>query len=259
MSSYDEQCTEEFSRIRSRVEPYFVNLRTACPYGLAFVATFHQAMFSPISERVMELFLAAGYRRNGNCLYTMHCAACSACIPIRIDVRDFHPNRNQRRVRQRNADVTVEIGPLKQDQENLELCRTFLDCRYPQHNNTAEGYYQGFFLNGIVDSGRIEFRLRGRLIGAAIIDFGRNWVNAVYFYFDPDEGRRSLGTFNILTLIDFCREREIDYLYLGYYIREVAAMSYKSAFKPFYLLEREGWLRHDAEGLTADGAGGVSG
>lgn len=68
MSSYDEQCSEEFARIRSRVEPYFVDLRTACPYGLAYVATFHQAMFGPVSERVMELFLAAGYRRNGNCL-----------------------------------------------------------------------------------------------------------------------------------------------------------------------------------------------
>jgi arginine-tRNA-protein transferase len=245
MSSYDEMCAEEFSRIKGRIEPYFVDLRTACPYGLPFVATFHQAMFGPLSERIMELFLAAGYRRNGNCLYTMRCAACSSCVPIRIDVRDFRPNRNQRRVMQRNADVKANLGPLVQDAENLDICSLFLESRYPQHNNTAEGYYQGFFLNGIVDSGRIEFRLRKRLLGASIIDIGRNWLNAVYFYFDPFEARRSLGTFNILTLIDFCREKGIDYLYLGYYIAEVSAMSYKNAFRPFSLLESEGWTRYE--------------
>ena len=79
---------------------------------------------------------------------------------------------------------------------------------------------------------RLQYRLAGRLVGAAIVDIGDNWLNAVYFYFDPDEGRRSLGTFNILTLLDLCQERGIDYLYLGYYIRDVAAMSYKSSFKP---------------------------
>ncbi len=87
----------------------------------------------------------------------------------------------------------------------------------------------------------MQYRLDGRLVGASIIDIGENWRNAVYFYFDPDEGRRSLGTFNILPLLDFCRERGISYLYLGYYIQDVAAMSYKSAFKPYYLLQAGGW------------------
>ena len=244
MTSYDEQCAAEFSRIQDNLEPYFVDLRTGCPYGLPKVATFHQAIFGPLNERIMELFLAAGYRRNGNCLYTMRCAACSACVPIRIDVREFRPNRSQQRVMQRNADVQVDIGSLAEDLENLDICSHFLNSRYPQHNNTAEGYYQGFFLNTIVDSSRIEFRLRKTLLGASIIDIGRNWLNAVYFYFDPIFSRRSLGTFNILTLIDFCRERGIDYLYLGYYIAEVSAMSYKSAFKPYFLLEDGVWVRH---------------
>jgi arginine-tRNA-protein transferase len=241
MSSYDEQCAEDFRRIRHRIEPYFVDLRTACPYGLPFVATFHQAMLCPIEQRVMELFLAAGYRRNGNCLYTMHCADCAACIPIRLDVREFRPNRNQRRVQKKNVDVVCSVVDLVQDRENLDLCQKFLARRYPQKNNTAEGYYQNFFLNGIVDSRRIEMRLAGRLIGASIADIGRNWVNAVYFYFDPDESSRSLGTSNIITLVDLCRKWGINYIYLGYYIREVAAMSYKTAFKPHALLEEGRW------------------
>ena len=241
MSSYDEQCAEDFCRIRGRIERYFVDLRTACPYGLPFVATFHQAMMCPLDQRVMELFLAAGYRRNGNCLYSMHCVDCKACIPIRLDVREFRPNRNQRRVQKKNADLDSRVTGLVQDRENLDLCRRFLERRYPHKNNTAEGYYQSFFLNGIVDSCRIEFRLAGRLVGASIVDIGRNWLNAVYFYYDPDESGRSPGTYNILTLVDLCRQWGIDYIYLGYYIREVAAMSYKTAFNPHALLEEGQW------------------
>lgn len=241
MSSYDERCAEDFRRIRGRIERYFVDLRTACPYGLPFVATFHQAMLCPIDQRVMELFLAAGYRRNGNCLYTMRCAECAACIPIRLDVREFRPNRNQRRVGKKNLDIACGVGELVQDRDNLELCQKFLDRRYPHKSNTAEGYYQSFFLNGIVDSRRIEMRLAGRLVGASVVDIGRNWINAVYFYFDPDEGGRSLGTYNILTLVELCRKWGIDYIYLGYYIGEVRAMNYKTAFRPYALLEGGEW------------------
>lgn len=125
--------------------------------------------------------------------------------------------------------------------EHLELCQRFLESRYPQEQNSAEGYYGGFFCNGIVDSVRIDFRLNGKLIGGSIIDMGGNWMNAVYFYFDPNESRRSLGTLNILTLIDMCRKFNIEYLYLGYYIKKVTAMSYKQKFTPHELLLDGKW------------------
>ena len=152
MSLYDEQCAEDFARIRNKVEPYFFDLQTTCPYGLPFVATFHQAMFCPIDQRIMELFLAAGYRRNGNCLYSMRCAGCSACIPIRLDARTFSPNRNQRRVARKNSDLAISLEGLYEEEENSRLCRKFLEMRYPQKNNSAEGYYKGFFVNNIVDT-----------------------------------------------------------------------------------------------------------
>lgn len=252
MSLYDEQCARDFWGISKKVEPYFLDLQASCPYGLPFVATFHQAMFCPIDQRIMELFLAAGYRRNGNCLYTMRCAGCSACIPIRLDVTTFRPNRIQRRVAAKNKDITIVPEGLIEDAENLELCRKFLNRRYPQKNNSAEGYYRSFFLNGIVESARLQYRLDGRLVGASIIDLGENWANAVYFYFDPDEGRRSLGVFNILSLVDFCRERGIDYLYLGYFIEEVAAMNYKSSFRPHSLLQGGKWRVYGRSGNMVD-------
>jgi arginine-tRNA-protein transferase len=190
----------------------------------------------------MELFLAAGYRRNGNCLYAMRCMDCSRCLPIRLHPAEFRPNRNQKRTWQRNSDLTTQLLPLEATEEDIALCDKFLRSRYPMKHNSGASYYHDFFLNNIVNSARLQFRLNGQLIGTSIIDVGYNWLNAVYFYFDPDQSHRSLGTYNILSLIDLCREWEIEFLYLGYLIRSVSAMSYKSKFRPYYLYEDEDWI-----------------
>ncbi len=241
MSLYDEQCTQDFKLLEPQMECFFAEMAVDCPYHLPHKAHFYQALFSPISDRVMELFLASGYRRNGNCLYTMHCPQCSACVPIRIHPYEMQLNRNQRRVFKKNQDIDIEFAPLEASNENIELCEKFLRSRYPQKNNDGRTYYEGFFLNQIVTGMEIRFRLKGRLVGTGIIDVGRNWMNAVYFYFDPDESSRSLGTFNILTMMDICLKMDISYLYLGYYIEEVGAMNYKRNFNPHYLYGKNGW------------------
>lgn len=241
-SSYDERCRSEFHFLHARVEHLFIDIDIECPYGLPFVSTFHQATFAPLSERAMELFLAAGYRRNGNCLYSMLCRKCSACTPIRLHPAEFLENRNQKRARTKNGDVSKSLVPLQPTPEDYMLCEKFLRRRYPRENNTAVGYYRDFFVNTIVSSAQLQYRVDGRLLGTAIIDIGYNWLNAVYFYFDPDEGRRSLGTYNILCLVDLCREWDIEFLYLGYCINSVPAMSYKGNFRPHYLLSGDTWV-----------------
>jgi arginine-tRNA-protein transferase len=251
MSLYDEQCSQEFGFLETRMKQFFAEMAVECPYRLPHDAVFYQALFSPLSDRVMELFLASGYRRNGNCLYTMHCPDCTSCVPIRLEPQKFQMNRNQRRVLKKNKDIEVEFAPINASMENIELCEKFLNCRYPQKNNEGRSYYQGFFLNRIIPGMEIRFRLEGRLLGTGIVDVGQNWMNAVYFFFDPDEASRSLGTFNMLSMVEACLKLDISYLYLGYYIEEVAAMNYKSRFNPHYLYLNDSWQEIEKEGAVA--------
>jgi len=243
--SYDERCRLEFNALYARLAAYFVSIDTVCPYGLPAVATFHQASFAPFGERALELFLAAGYRRNGNCLYNMHCTECAGCLPIRLLPAEFRANRNQRRTWKKNRDVEIQLLPLQVSREHLDLCEKFLRARYPQESNSASGYYRDFFLNNITSSAQLEFRIDGTLLGCSIIDIGYNWLNAVYFFFDPDQGHRSPGTLNILHLVEMCRQWDIPYLYLGYLIPGVPAMSYKAAFRPHQLLVGNQWHQRE--------------
>ena len=64
-----------------------------------------------------------GFRRSGNHLYRPHCSNCDACIPARIPVKDFNPNRTQRRALRRNADLEVELTVDIRDQSAFDLYR----------------------------------------------------------------------------------------------------------------------------------------
>ncbi len=218
-----------------------MDLTVSCPYGLEKKSVYHQAQFSTIPDDIFGHFLASGYRRNGNYVYTMKCPDCQGCVPLRLDPAKFRPNRSQRRVIAKNRDLKVGLAPLSMGRENLDLLNRFLASRFPDSKSSAEGYYSGFFLGGLVRSFEVRYRVADRLVGVAIVDCSSSWLNAVYFYFDPAEAHRSPGTYNILYLIDFCRQHTIDTLYLGYYIDQVSAMSYKNNFKPHQLLLDGKW------------------
>jgi arginine-tRNA-protein transferase len=227
--------------LAEELERFFVNAAAECPYGISTTAVYHQAALGRMSDVTMGEFLAAGYRRNGNCMYNMRCPGCSLCVPIRLRPERFRLNRNQRRVWQKNQDVAVEIAPLTMSRENLALLQRFLSTRFPEGRSDAESYYSGFFITSISRCFEIRYRVGEQLLGVAVVDGAPNWLNAVYFFFDPEQGWRSPGTLNILTLNHICLTRQIDLLYLGYWIDGHAGMSYKNAFRPHELLLEGSW------------------
>ncbi len=229
-----------------KIDDYFNLLRdigVVCPYGVGDLAVFRQHMFHRLPDSLFHEFLEAGFRRSGNSLYTVVCPDCSKCLPIKVDPFEFKPNRNQKRVWRKNSDFEISMDKLRVTEEKLGLCQKFFVDRFPDTYNDSLDYYGFFFINVVTNTLEIEFRLRGRLVGSSIIDIGADWVNAVYFYFDSAEARRSPGTYNILYLIDFCRSRNIRFLYLGYLIRELESMAYKARFRPYYIREEGEWRR----------------
>jgi leucyl-tRNA---protein transferase len=215
------------------LERFFVNTVAECPYGMEWQAVYHQGVLGRLDDVVMGELLACGYRRNGNCMYTMRCPECSLCVPIRLCPEQLRFNRNQRRVWKKNQDVAVEIAPLTMSKENLGLLQRFLATRFP--------YYSGFFITSIGRCFEVRYRVGAQLLGVAVVDGAPSWLNAVYFFFDPEQGWRSPGTLNILTLNHICKTQKIEYLYLGYWIDGHPGMSYKNAFRPHQLLINGIW------------------
>jgi len=205
----------------------------------------------PRDDRVYQDLLDDFHRRSGWIVYRPVCAGCQECRPIRIPVAEFRPSKSQRRCLKRNADLRMEIGPPLPTEEKLRLHNRFVADRFDKGDGgfpSLEAYAE-VFGRSPVSTREMRFYLRGRLVGVGIVDLLPDVLSSVYFYFDPDEAKRSLGTLSALKEIEYARDTGRAYTYLGYYIRGCREMAYKDRFRPSEVLDPDGvWRRLERSG-----------
>jgi arginine-tRNA-protein transferase len=175
-----------------------------------------------------------GFRRSGTFIYRPHCDDCRACIPVRLPVGRFVPNRSQRRAIQRHDNLTVCARPPEYREEHFLLYQRYLTARHPQGGMDGDSceQYQQFLLQSPVKTSLVEFRDADALRMVCVIDNLRDGLSSVYTFYDPDMQQASLGSYGILWQIEACRRARLPYLYLGYWIAESRKMAYKARFRP---------------------------
>jgi arginine-tRNA-protein transferase len=195
----------------------------------------HVLALSPAEylERLLQ-----GWRRFGYTLFRPRCPTCTACRSLRIPVAHFRPNRSQRRVQAANeGQVRLRIGTPSVSRAKLDLFY-----RYHAHQAEAKGWprhrpkdvasYRESFVDNPFPTQEWCYYLGNQLVGVGYVDDLPDGMSAIYFYYDPDQRDRSLGTWNILSQLAHAAAQGIPYLYLGYYIADCASMAYKARFVP---------------------------
>jgi leucyl-tRNA---protein transferase len=166
------------------------------------------------------------------------------CIPSRLDVRRFSPSRSQRRCAKSNADLTISIHPAHVDEEIFDLYSRYQHWKHPggdMEDDTSEEAFN-FVESSWADTQFMCFRnIDGVLVAVAIIDVMPTALSAVYTFYHPDYPQRGLGNYGILSQIEYARNNEKTYVYLGFYIKNSAKMRYKDKFKPLELLVGGSW------------------
>jgi arginine-tRNA-protein transferase len=212
-----------------------------CPYVRGRVARFSGFDCDrPLPDGLYDSLMQVNFRRNGSVVYRPNCRNCSDCRMIRIPVDQFRPNRSQERCRRRNSDLTVTIEQALPTDEKHALYEKYLEARHSSESpdddamDGSRDEFESFLYTSCVNSEDVVFRTaEGKLVAVSVVDREPRSLSAVYCYYDPDDSaRRSLGIFNILTLVEEARRRELDYVYLGYWLSESRKMRYKTAFQP---------------------------
>ncbi|MFE8071627.1 arginyltransferase [Marinobacteraceae bacterium S3BR75-40.1] len=197
-----------------------------------------------IDKQLYSQLTALGFRRSGSHYYRPHCESCNACIPVRIPVRRFHPNRSQRRVLKTNQDLTLTQVPVHFRSDYYRLYERYIEQRHADgdmYPPTRE-QFTSFLVEGVIDGFFLEMRLEGQLVGLAVVDVLEDGLSAIYTMFDPDLDQRGLGTLAILWQIEEAQRRGLSHLYLGYFIRECRKMNYKTKFRPLQQLHHGRWI-----------------
>lgn len=197
-----------------------------------------------INADVYGHLLRAGFRRSGVFTYRPLCDGCRACVPLRVDVARFTPNRSQRRCWNARQRLRTRITRLGFSAEHYELYLRYQARRHPgagMDQDSREQYAQ-FLLQSKVNTRLVEFRdAEERLLMVSVIDILEDGLSSVYTFFDPDVRGTSLGTYGVLWQIEQCRRLGLPHLYLGYWIEESRKMSYKAQFRPVERLRGGRW------------------
>lgn len=198
-----------------------------------------------IDSGVYSDLVRLGFRRSGAFTYRPHCDHCRACVPVRIPVSEFEPNRTQRKTWRRHCELTTVQGKLSFDNDHYALYLQYQRYRHPGGgmDQDSREQYQHFLLHSNVATDLFEFREQGRLRMVSLVDRLQDGLSSVYTFYDPAPSGASYGTYNVLWQIQRCRELGLGHLYLGYWIEQSRKMAYKATFRPIEGLGARGWRR----------------
>jgi arginine-tRNA-protein transferase len=198
----------------------------------------------PEAEPLHDRLSRAGFRRSHNIAYAPVCPACQACVPIRIPVETFQPNRTLRKIARMNAGLEGYRVPARATAEQFQVFQRYQQIRHGDGDMASMSFYdyRAMVEDTPIETFIVEFRdEQDRLLSACLADKLGDGLSAVYSYFLPAVEKRSLGTFAVLWLIERARALRLPYVYLGYWVPESRKMAYKARFRPSEILVNGVW------------------
>ncbi len=236
---------------------FYLTAPSPCPYlpGKEERKVFTHLVGERAGE-LNDLLTHGGFRRSQSIAYRPACDTCRACVSVRVVANEFKPSRNMRRVMEHNADVLGDMRSPQPSSEQYSVFRSYLDSRH-RNGGMADMTVLDYAMmveDSHVQTRVVEYRRKdpdsgftgrsaGQLLAVTLVDVLSDGLSMVYSFFDPEAADRSLGTFMILDHIARAKRMGLDYVYLGYWVRNSRKMDYKGRFLPQERLMPEGWRR----------------
>lgn len=197
----------------------------------------------PMDMPLYGRLVRVGFRRSGALVYRPQCPTCQQCLALRLPVEQFRPRRRHRRALQKNRDVRLVTCDARLQAEHFALYQRYTASRHGEGimAESTPTQYMDFLTAPWSETLFVELREEKRLLGVAVTDRLGDGLSAVYTFFEPGLGQRSLGTFAVLSQLSMARQLGLPHLYLGYWIRDCGKMAYKADYRPVQLFSGEQW------------------
>jgi arginine-tRNA-protein transferase len=183
-----------------------------------------------------------GWRRFGDYYSRPNCNDCDKCLSLRIDVQNFNFTKSMRKIMNKNRDTKIVIQKPSVSTSHIKLYKKYHKFMkekkgWEYYNINADSYHD-LYVKGFSTYGKEVLYFRDdKLVGVDLVDFLENGLSAIYFYYDPDFSRYSLGNYSIYKQIEFAKEKNLKWIYLGYYVENCGSLNYKINYTPNQILK----------------------
>ncbi len=182
-----------------------------------------------------------GWRRFGHYYFHPICEGCNECKSLRINVNQFTMTKSQKKAKSRNKDTQIIVQKPTISQMHLELYNKYHNFKsqkdgWKQKSISSRDYMENF-VEGAGEFGKEVLYIKDqKLIGVDLIDVMEDGISSIYFFYDPDYARLSLGTYSLIYQIELAKILDLEWIYLGYWVDGCQAFAYKPNFKPQQIL-----------------------
>jgi len=214
-----------------------------------------------IKECSIELnskLIQRGWRRFGHYYSRPECETCTACQSMRVSIDDFVFSKSVRRVMKKNKETRVLLRKPSVSQEHLNLYEKYH--RYMEKKKGWEYYpltlesYADLYAKGSSFYGYEVLYIRDeKLVGVDLVDFLEDGISSIYFFYDPDYAHLFLGKFSLYKQIEMAKERDLSWMYLGYYVEACESLKYKNSYKPNQILSNTPGVEEEAHWVSHEG------
>ena len=224
---------------------FFMTKETQCPY---LHNKSEKRLVTDLNNNpfIFDELSLSGFRRIENWMYRPSCNSCNDCQSYRINLDNFNMTKSLKRVNKKNLNNKINLKNNIAKKEYFKLFSKYQNERHTGSSMSLMTYeeFQSMIETSPINTQILEFRTPyNKLIGVMLFDYQKDGLSAVYSFYDVKFEKSGLGNFMILELIELAKKLTLDYVYLGYYIKNAPRMNYKLKFKEGELYSDGKWTK----------------
>ncbi|MDC3063472.1 arginyltransferase [Alphaproteobacteria bacterium] len=223
---------------------FFMTKETKCPY---LENESEKRLVTDLNNNpfLFDELSVSGFRRIENWMYRPSCSHCTECKSYRVNLKKFSLSKSLKRIRKNNSEINIVLKKNLASEEYFHLFSNYQNNRHKgsSMSNMTFDDFKSMIETSPINTQLYEFRNKEKLIGLMLFDYQKDGLSAVYSFYDVKYEKKGLGNFMILELIELANKLNLDYVYLGYYIKNAQRMNYKLKFKEGELFSDGKWTK----------------
>ncbi len=219
----------------------FSTVETSCVYLPYKRMRMHYKYIKEASFELNSALTERGWRRFGEYYSRPSCAGCTECLSLRIDALNFKFSKSAKRVMKKNKNTKIYIQKPTTTTSHIALHEKYhkfmSEKKGWKYHPISPALYNELYVEGHGNFGKeVLYFINGKLVGVDLIDICKDGISSIYFFYDPDYAKYSLGRYSIYQQILMARKYDLKWIYLGYYVKDCNSLNYKASYKPHQIL-----------------------